>query len=89
MQAITVRFLPATNYKPARYKALAQAGSVTISNDYSGKAPRLAALALCTKYGWEGDLIEGGDHDGNYVYLFVGSDRVSNPTVHPKRQEAT
>ncbi len=88
MQAITVKFLPATNFKPSRYKAIAQAGSVTISNDYTGKAHREAALALCAKFNWEGDLLEGGDHDGNYVYVFVKSDCVANPTIHAKRQEA-
>jgi len=88
MQAITVKFLPATNTKPSRYKAIAQAGSVTISNDYSGKAHRQAALDLCAKYNWEGDLLEAGDHEGNWVFIFAKSDCVINPTIHPKRQEA-
>ena len=74
MQAIQVKFLGPTNFRGSRYKAWAQAGSVTLSSDHalnpSGNA-RKAAEALATKLGWTyGELIEGGLPNGDYVFTF-------------------
>jgi len=54
-QAIVTRFLPATNHKPSRVKAIADAGTVTISWDHGLDGDgnhRAAAMRLCVKYGW-------------------------------------
>lgn len=74
-QAITVKYLPVTNTKPSRFKAIAAAGSVTLSYDYAMNASdnaRAAAVALANKFGWpNADKLQGGqDHAGNYVFVF-------------------
>ncbi len=56
MQAIVTRYLGATNYRGARIKATADAGSVTISYPYelSGEdVHRAAADVLLVKLGWD------------------------------------
>ena len=82
MQAIVIKFLCPTNSKGSRYKAIAQAGSVTLSTDFGlngeGNAAR-AALALCDKFGWPGDLIISGLPSGDYVAVFASDTPVSNP----------
>ena len=54
MQAIEVKFLGPTNYRGARYKARAEAGTVTLDCDYA-KNPEdnaaAAARALAEKLG--------------------------------------
>lgn len=75
MQAILVKYLPATNVKPARLKARALAGSVTIMYhsvpiDYSGTTDLYAAIKLCEKLGWTTeDLVEGTLPDGDSVFV--------------------
>lgn len=75
MQAITVKFLPATNNRPARLKATANAGSVTLSyhNIDADDKYLAAATALCEQYGWDRryDLINGTLTDGSEVYVLV------------------
>ena len=78
MQAIHVKYLPGTEFRPSRYKASAQAGSVTLEFDHAlgfEAAAAKAAVALCTKLGWtkpfHGDLICGGLPDGSYVFVFA------------------
>lgn len=54
-QAITTKFLGPTNYRGARFKASAQAGSATVPQDYSvGAMDNHAAAceALALKNGW-------------------------------------
>lgn len=55
--AIVVKFMGPTNYKPSRYKATCQAGSIAMSADYS-KNPTENAMAvakmLAEKYDWQG-----------------------------------
>lgn len=46
-----------------------------------------AAIALCEKMNWDGDLIAGGTKDG-YVFVFADSDRVKNPTVKQVRAKS-
>ena len=55
--AIVVKFMGPTNYKPSRYKATCQAGSVTLSADYSLDATEnaiAAAKVLAEKVDWQG-----------------------------------
>ena len=47
-----------------------------------------AALKLCAKMNWEGDLIEGGTKDG-CVFVFADSPRITNPTVDKRRDTRT
>lgn len=74
MQAIEVKYLPATNTKGARIKATASAGSVTVGWPYelSGEeAHKVAALALCNKFGWTTNIVGGQLANGNYVFCFA------------------
>ncbi len=94
MKAITTKFHPSTNSRPARYSATdGDRNRVTISiaesigDDNPGGNDRnhaRAALALCEKMNWEGDLIEGGTKQG-CVFVFADSARVTNPTIDKRR----
>ena len=66
MQAIITRFLPCTNTRPSRVKAIAEAGSVILSWDHALNSDgnhKAAAEALRRKFGWiepvHGDLRMG------------------------------
>ena len=82
MKAIVTKYLPATAYRGSRIKATAEGvRALVVSYDDGAKDPHaVAALALCARMGWAGDLIRGGmpDESGN-VYVFAQSDRVRNP----------
>lgn len=72
MQAIQTKFIGPSNVKGSRYKAWAEADSVTLSADHSLNADEnqhRAALALCRKLKWSGRLVTGGADKGN-VYVF-------------------
>ncbi len=73
-QAITTKHLPATNTKPARVKATTASGiSLTKSYPIDGDheyGHKNAALALCQKLGWTGEIVGGATRDG-YVFVFV------------------
>lgn len=74
MQAIEVKYLPATNTRGARIKANAAAGSVTVDwpCELSGEeAHKVAALALCNKFGWPVNIIGGQLANGDYVFCFA------------------
>ena len=61
MQAITTKYLGATNFRGARVKATCQAGSITVSWDCAGNVDEnhdLAARALIVKLGWNADCYE-------------------------------
>lgn len=73
-KAIITKFIPATNTKGARIKAVAAPGlSVTISYDYSGDAShRAAAMALAAKFGWpDWDNAISGLMPDNSGFAFV------------------
>ena len=89
MQAITVKYLPPTNTKGSRLKAICSRGSVTVSfrydlEDYEREA--FAASELVKKFqredvkkygsvcGWGGIYTVGTDHKGDYIF-------VSTPTA--------
>lgn len=73
-QAILVKFLGPTNSSGSRYKATAQAGSVTVGADHGmGSDGNAAAAAekLCKKLGWSGRLAGGGLPNGDACFVFV------------------
>lgn len=90
MTAIITKYIPATNTKGTRISATCTGGhKVTIPIDYSVDANTshcYAALALCEKLGWEGDLIEGNTRYGN-VYVFANGRRITNPSIDPRRKK--
>ena len=73
MQAIQTKYLPCTNSKGSRIKATCAAGSVTVNWNYSSDTKLnhvTAALTLCNKLEWSGDLVTGQLKDGSYVHVF-------------------
>jgi hypothetical protein len=75
MQAITTKYLPATNTKGARIKASCAARSIIVPYTYSDEPHRAAALALITRLGWlgHGEWHEGDLPDGKgSVFVCVG-----------------
>ena len=84
MKAIWTKYLGPTNYRGSRVKAEAEGVSVTVPYDDGGSsddAHDRAAIALCAKMGWPGDLIRGGRPDGKgnvYAFLRDGA-TLSNP----------
>ena len=74
MKAIVVRYLGPTNTRGSRYKASAEGvKSLTIPtsyrhNDFDNE--RVAAEALCLKYGWKGELTAGTLPGGDTVFVF-------------------
>ena len=77
MQAISTKYLGATDYRGSRIKATCEGGSVTVPYPYEARmgaeAHAVAALALCEKMGWAGTLIAGGTQTG-YVFVFAASE---------------
>ena len=71
MQAITTKYLPATNTKGARIKASCEAGSVTISYPHEAQrgheAHAEAVYALADKLDWEAYRRPDPDEDGAVV----------------------
>ena len=89
MQAITTKYLGPTNFRGARIKATAEAGSVTVDFPYEfsgADAHAVAALALARKIGWDGDLLAGGTADG-YVFVFSESQRYPVATTDEEHEE--
>ena len=77
MQAIQVKYLPSTNTKGSRIKAVCAAGSITISypHELSGQAVyRAAAELLADKLNWNtgnyGAMLGGCLPDGSYCFVF-------------------
>lgn len=87
MQAIITKYLPATNTKGSRIKAVCERGSVTIPFNHSGdseNAHRLAVQALVAKF-----VAEDSDHiamfpeDNPWNRPFVsGQTNNDGPYVH-------
>lgn len=66
-QAIMTAFLAPTNHRPARVKATADAGSITVSWDHAlgvDDNHKRAAMALADKLGWLGHW-HGGSLPGS------------------------
>ncbi len=67
-QAIVTKYLGPTNFRGARVKASAQAGSVTISWDHGlgvDENHAAAAKAFAEKMDWYGRYVAGGMPDGS------------------------
>lgn len=79
-QAIVTKYLGPTNFKPSRVKAIAEAGTLTMSWDHglrnSAGNHDAAARALAEKLGWTGRWYGGGlpDHSGNCYVWSTDSD---------------
>ncbi|MFL1493019.1 hypothetical protein [Pseudomonas antarctica] len=72
MQAITIKYLPATNTKGSRWKATAAAGSITLGYDHALNSEgnvKAAVKALVKKLAWDrADTWHiGGTPDGHWV----------------------
>jgi len=79
MQAITTKYLGATDTLGARIKATSESGeSLTISHDYGVDNAHIPAIkALKDKLGWDGKMVVGGTKTG-YVAVFIkGSEVIS------------
>ncbi len=76
-QAIVTKYLGPTDSRGSRVKATCQAGSVTLSWDDakdSDENHTAAAVALCKRLGWRGELHGGGLPDGRgNAYVFEGT----------------
>lgn len=63
MQAIVTKFFGPTNSRGSRIKATCEAGSVTVPYDHSESgvygAHDVAALALLSRLGWQGEWTRG------------------------------
>lgn len=82
MQAIKTTYLGPTNSRGSRIKATAENGeSITVpyphDKNQGVEAHSVAALALCAKLGWAGELVGGGLRDG-YVFVFVEGERFAS-----------
>lgn len=84
MQAITTKYLSATNTKPSRIKAECEAGSLTLPfsvcdevGELRGETPdQRCAYALMRKLGWDNDLASGTVKDGTGVHVLVPATQV-------------
>lgn len=75
-QAITTKFLGATNSRGSRVKATAEAGSLTVSWDYGLDATanhEIVAQALADRFGWKGEIVGAATpNSSGYVFVFTG-----------------
>jgi hypothetical protein len=72
MQAILLKYYPATNYKGAYYIASAGAGKMRFSsNSITAYNPaRYCAETFSASLGWKGDLLHGTLPNGDDVFVF-------------------
>ena len=77
MKAIVTRYIPPTNERGSRVSAVAEpfrVNRIVLPWDYEKDATenhRAAALALCRKREWSGELVTGSLPDA-YVHVFTG-----------------
>lgn len=78
-QAIVTKYRGPTNSRGSRIIASADAGRIVVPLDYSKSTAEnhaAAAAALCAKFGWQGELVQGGMPDGKgYVFAFTETPR--------------
>lgn len=87
-QAIQTKYIGPSNVRGSRVKAIAEAGSVTLSWDSALNSPdnhRAAAEALARKYGWRGEWFGGGVNAG---YVFVCTDSARDAAFVITQSEA-
>lgn len=75
MQAIQTKYLPATNTKPSRIKAMCATATITVSADGGYQRDhRAVAEKLCNQLGWNdkyyGKLLGGELSNGTFVFVF-------------------
>ena len=79
MKAIQTKYHGATNTRSSRISATAEGGnrvSIPYPHELSGEAVHAAAaLALCRKLGWQGELVGGGLPNGDYCFCFTDGDK--------------
>lgn len=80
MKAIITKYLCATNNRGSRIKASCGAGGVSVvvpyDHELNGQDNHgAAAVALCRKYGWAGELVSGGLESGDMCFTFTDSKR--------------
>ena len=75
-QAISVKYLPATNTKGSRVKAYCDAGAMVMSYHQDEICPYTnCAVELCKKLGWYGVRLVGGIvKSGEYVFTIDDDD---------------
>jgi hypothetical protein len=82
MKAIVTKYHGPSNVRGSRYSATAEGGNRVIvsADDRIGNEENhaAAALALCNKLAWRGELVSGGLPDGHTVFVFTGRDK-DNP----------
>lgn len=74
MQAIETKYIPVTNTKPSRIKAICDAGTLVVSWDYGlsiEENHQSAAQELINKLGWNKEFISGQLKSGNYAHVFI------------------
>ena len=83
MQAIITKYLPCTNHRESRVKAVCEAGSLTLGWDHSLNVEenhQRVAQALQTKLGWTGGhygtLVGGGMPGSGYCWVMVNRNEV-------------
>ena len=72
-QAITIKYLGATNTKGTRLKVTSNGGSITVPLEYGAAQEqriRKAVDALLNKLDWNGEYIIGQLPSGDYVAVF-------------------
>lgn len=81
-QAITTKFIGATNHRASRVKATASAGSITVEWDHDLNVDnnhKRAARKLAQKFGWHGTFHAGGlPSEAGNVYVCVTGDDADN-----------
>ena len=79
MKAIVTKYHGPSNVKGSRYSATAEGGNRIIqsADDRVGTEENhaLAALALCIKREWKGELVPGGLPNRDTVFVFTGRDK--------------
>ena len=84
MQSIITKYLPATNNRPSRIKAICDRGSITIPypHDLSGDAVHIAAVSeLVHKFAAEDLATYGAPKEGNPWLRPFATGTLSNGSV--------
>lgn len=94
MQAIETKYIGPTNFRGARIKASAEAGSVTIPWDHALSVEGnhdAACKALVRKWGWFGSWLRGASpSDKGNVYVCLSRERNSAIRMpHPQAVSPT
>jgi len=76
MKSIFTKYIPATNFRGGRIKAIDSdhKNSITLPYDdalSTNDVHKGVAIALCNKMNWHGTLVEGSDGNKGNVYVFL------------------